>query len=340
LPSKTCHQQDLLRHISPVDTTPHTRISFSCYTPRSFPHNPNPNTFNNNNNIIIMFKSTRDLKLISSDGMEYELPVAAAALSEYVVNACGRGTEEEDSDEPEPETYAAVDVLRVSSGALGKVVDFLTHYKKEPMTDIPTPLGGNSFDEVCLRLRCLRVQCSLHEYEYDSLILGSIHTFAYTNTHSLIDSYSSSTLYFLLQVMKQDWYQNFTKEDNMPREVLFEVLTAANYMTIKPLLDLCCLKVTFQLTNKSAEEVSQIQYTVIVLVGSVFIHGVSNRVACIVFFFQDFPILTHFIFYVSLSLFLQSHVQIREILNLPDLTTEEEAQAREEHRWIFEDSGN
>jgi S-phase kinase-associated protein 1 len=56
--------------------------------------------------------------------------------------------------------------------------------------------------------------------------------------------------------MDQKWYQTFTAEDNMPRELLFEVLTAANYMTIKPLLDLCCLKVTFQLTNKSAEEVS------------------------------------------------------------------------------------
>jgi hypothetical protein len=62
---------------------------------------------------------------------------------------------------------------------------------------------------------------------------------------------------FDVQVMDQKWYQTFTAEDNMPRELLFEVLTAANYMTIKPLLDLCCLKVTFQLTNKSAEEVSQ-----------------------------------------------------------------------------------
>jgi len=58
--------------------------------------------------------------------------------------------------------------------------------------------------------------------------------------------------------MDQTWYQEFTQESNMPREMLFEVLTAANYMTIKPLLDLCCLKVTFQLTNKSAEEVSDL----------------------------------------------------------------------------------
>jgi hypothetical protein len=56
--------------------------------------------------------------------------------------------------------------------------------------------------------------------------------------------------------MDQKWYQDFTVEDSMPRAMLFEVLTASNYMTIKPLLDLCCLKVTFELTNKSAEEVN------------------------------------------------------------------------------------
>ena len=31
-------------------------------------------------------------------------------------------------------------------------------------------------------------------------------------------------------------------------------------------------------------------------------------------------------------------IQIREILNLPQLTPEEEARAREEHRWLFEDT--
>jgi hypothetical protein len=32
--------------------------------------------------------------------------------------------------------------------------------------------------------------------------------------------------------------------------------------------------------------------------------------------------------------------QIREILQLPEMTPEEEAQAREEHKWIFEDGNN
>lgn len=81
------------------------------------------------------------------------------------------------------------------------------------------------------------------------------------------------------------WYQDFVDDENMTRNMLFSLLTAANYMGIKPLLDLACLKVTFQLNGKNSEE-------------------------------------------------------IREILMLPELTPEEEARAREEHRWIFEDNQN
>lgn len=83
--------------------------------------------------------------------------------------------------------------------------------------------------------------------------------------------------------MDQEWYQNFVADENCDQDMLFNLLTAANFMGIKELLDLTCLKVTFQLTGRNAEE-------------------------------------------------------IRQILRLPELTPEEEAQAREEHRWIFEEN--
>ena len=54
--------------------------------------------------------------------------------------------------------------------------------------------------------------------------------------------------------MPQEWYRTFVA--GIQREMLFELLTAANYMDIKPLLDLACLRVTFELSQKSAEEVS------------------------------------------------------------------------------------
>lgn len=57
--------------------------------------------------------------------------------------------------------------------------------------------------------------------------------------------------------MDQEWYQKFVSDENLDRDMLFDLLTAANFMGIKPLLDLTCLKVTFQLTGKNAEEVSE-----------------------------------------------------------------------------------
>ena len=38
--------------------------------------------------------------------------------------------------------------------------------------------------------------------------------------------------------MDQTWYQNFVADENLSRDMLFELLTAANFMGIKPLLDL------------------------------------------------------------------------------------------------------
>mmetsp|Transcript_30582 Transcript_30582/g.34886 ORF Transcript_30582/g.34886 Transcript_30582/m.34886 type:complete len:168 (+) Transcript_30582:109-612(+) len=83
------------------------------------------------------------------------------------------------------------------------------------------------------------------------------------------------------EIVSQQWYRSFVESKD--RDTVFNLLTAANYLGIKPLLDLTCLRVTFELTGKNAEE-------------------------------------------------------IREILNLPVLTPEEEATARKEHKWIFEDN--
>ena len=152
---------------------------------------------------------------------EFEIAARAAKLSELVSDSLGEG-----DDDAEP----VIDLLgRVSTDTLEKTVEIMNHYFEEQMNDIPTPLGGSSFNEI----------------------------------------------------VEQEWYRNFMVD--MDRPMLFDVINAANYMGVKPLLDLACLKVTFELKGKSADE-------------------------------------------------------IREILNLPDLTPEEETHARNEHRWIFETS--
>ena len=54
-----------------------------------------------------------------------------------------------------------------------------------------------------------------------------------------------------LQVV-QEWYAQFV---NVEQEVLFELILAANYMDIKPLLDLTCATVASMIKGKTPEDI-------------------------------------------------------------------------------------
>ncbi|KAI2499972.1 hypothetical protein MHU86_14495 [Fragilaria crotonensis] len=54
-----------------------------------------------------------------------------------------------------------------------------------------------------------------------------------------------------IEDMVQPFYAEFVKLD---QNMLFELVTAANFMDIKPLLDLACLAVSIMIKGKSAEE--------------------------------------------------------------------------------------
>jgi len=153
--------------------------------------------------------------------LHYPRSYAAARLSQTVKDAQGH----EDDDTVPPED---VEILKVESACLEKVVEFLKHHEIEPMTEITTPLSENTFEGV----------------------------------------------------VKQEWYLEFIK--GLDQSMIFDLVTAANFMAIQPLLDIACLKVSCTLMGKTAEE-------------------------------------------------------IRVMLNIPKMTPAEEAKAREEHRWIFDD---
>lgn len=50
----------------------------------------------------------------------------------------------------------------------------------------------------------------------------------------------------------QEWYSQFVAID---QEVLFELILAANYMDVKPLLDLTCASVASMIKGKTPEEI-------------------------------------------------------------------------------------
>lgn len=57
------------------------------------------------------------------------------------------------------------------------------------------------------------------------------------------------------EIVKQDWYVQFCKVE---REMLHNLVAAANYLDIKPLLDLTCLAVAVSIKGKSEQELRDI----------------------------------------------------------------------------------
>ena len=56
--------------------------------------------------------------------------------------------------------------------------------------------------------------------------------------------------------MVQDYYANFI--GGLHQEVLFELILAANYLDIQPLLSLTCATIASQIKGKAPEEIRRI----------------------------------------------------------------------------------
>ena len=140
------------------------------------------------------FSTTERLvHLISQEGEQFNVPVDIAKMSELVKTMF-------DTDQPEDEVQE-IPLPNVKTSILSKVIEFLSHYKGEPMTEIEKPLKSSNMNEVV-----------------------------------------------------QEWYADFV---NVEQEILFELILAANFMDIKPLLDLTCATVASMIKGKTPEEIRQ-----------------------------------------------------------------------------------
>lgn len=135
----------------------------------------------------------RRVNLVSQEGEQFDVPVDIATMSELVKTMF-------DSDQPEDEVQE-IPLPNVKSFILSKVIEFLCHYKGEPMTEIDKPLKSSNMNEVV-----------------------------------------------------QKWYADFV---NVEQETLFELILAANFMDVKPILDLTCATVASMIKGKTPEEIRQ-----------------------------------------------------------------------------------
>jgi S-phase kinase-associated protein 1 len=151
------------------------------------------------------------INLVSKEGEIYEVPRAAASLSQLVKDTLGNEEAEDDDDGVASGGNPDIPMPNVSADVLRKVIEYCKHYQEEEMRPIQTPLTSNKLEE-----------------------------------------------------MVQQWYAEFVKVD---KNLLFDLVAAANFMDIKPLLNLTCLAVSILIKGKSATELQQMlkisnEYTV------------------------------------------------------------------------------
>jgi len=146
----------------------------------------------------------RIVKLRSGDGEVFELNANAAKLSKLIAEAVFDDDDDADDEDDEDDAdNEIVDIPKVKSECLRKVIEFCEQYVKEPLNPITHTMEADSFDEI----------------------------------------------------VTQEFYRDFV---TVEQPLLFQLVQAANFMNIQPLLDLACLQVANILMGKSAEDIRSI----------------------------------------------------------------------------------
>jgi S-phase kinase-associated protein 1 len=178
---------------------------------------------------MILIAMPTTVQLVSNEGESFDVAIENAKMSTLIFNLIEN---QEDQDEDETQE---IPLPNVKSTILSSVIEFMNHCATEPMNEIEKVRSPSSTHSRSLQL-----------------YLDFLHL-----THLFITS--SSPLY-LPQPLKsanmaevvQDWYARFVAVE---QETLFELILAANYMDIKPLLDLTCATVASMIKGKTPEEI-------------------------------------------------------------------------------------
>jgi len=172
----------------------------------------------------------KTVHLVSQEGESFEVSLENAKMSELVKTMID---EEQDDDEAQE-----IPLPNVKSAILAKVIEFIQRHKTEPMSEIEKVSFFSIFN--------------LQFFFFNFRIM-----FSHLNTFLDIEPpapspYSQPLKSAQMSEVVQEWYANFV---NVEQEVLFELILAANFMDIKPLLDLTCATVASMIKGKTPEEI-------------------------------------------------------------------------------------
>jgi Skp1 family, tetramerisation domain len=188
------------------------------------------------------------ITLTSNDQQIFHVPLAAARLSGFIVDTLGFDDEQEDTDSTNKlkKSYEPIRIPRVSADILQLVVEFLLYYQTNPMPSVARPIIGDTFEEVITDPWYQNFITNIHR---SSTSYDVVHANQMQHT-------SRSTENNANDIQSTPMQNNHVEANTTSRKSVFRVLEAANFMEISPLIDLTCLWCTFQISGKTAEEVS------------------------------------------------------------------------------------
>ncbi len=182
-----------------------------------------------------------------------EVPLHIARLSNLVTNAIedddddDSSSSDSDDDDASNSPRMMIMIPNVDHDILQKVIEFCTYHEtEEQMTPISTPLQSCKLEDL--------VQDWYVQFCHDATPKTStVHSSTNTDKNDLQEEEENGS-------SSSSSSSSSTRASSTTTNQLFELVAAANYMDIKPLLDLTCLAVSIWIKGKSAEEITQMFY--------------------------------------------------------------------------------
>jgi S-phase kinase-associated protein 1 len=175
--------------------------------------------------------------LLSKSNDAFEVPLGVAKMSGLVKMMLP--DEGEDMEE-----VADIPIPNVRTEVLQKVIEFCTKYRDDPMDNIEKPLKSSNMSELVGAWYANFVNLEEGEQDEDAPT---------TDVQEGEQDEDAPTTD--VQEVEQDGEQKV--EQNPKQKMLFELISAANFMDIKPLQDLTCATVASLIKGKNPEEICQ-----------------------------------------------------------------------------------
>ena len=178
---------------------------------------------------------------VSKEGDTFEVPIEVAKLSNLVVTTLGE-EDDDDNDDDDDDNMVEIPLPNVKSSVLAKVIEYCTHYNQDPSEWFCCYVGCVSGVAYWMIANVLFAWCAL------AIWLTYQQCLYLNKQRPTVTPITTPLKSNRIEEIVQEWYAHFVDVEQI---LLFELVTAANFMDIKALLDLTCLAVSVLIKVRS-----------------------------------------------------------------------------------------